>query len=48
MYLRPAPAAPQAPASEVPAFLGSLLCAAVTLGLFLAPQWLWDLVSHVN
>jgi NADH-quinone oxidoreductase subunit N len=48
MYLRPAPAAPQAPISEFPAFLGSLLCAAVTLALFLAPQWLWDLVSHVN
>ena len=48
MYLRPAPAAPQAPTSEFPAFLASLLCAGVTLALFLAPQWLWDLVSQVN
>jgi NADH-quinone oxidoreductase subunit N len=48
MYLRPAPAAPQAASSEFPAFLGSLLCAGVTLALFLAPQWLWDLVAQVN
>jgi NADH-quinone oxidoreductase subunit N len=48
MYLRPAPVAPQATTSDFPAFLGSLLCAGVTVALFLAPQWLWDLVSRVN
>ncbi len=48
MYLRPAPAAPQAAAADFPAFLGSLLCAGVTVALFLAPQWLWDLVSQVR
>jgi NADH-quinone oxidoreductase subunit N len=48
MYLRPAPVAPQATTSDFPAFLGSVLCAGVTVAWFLAPQWLWDLVSQVN
>lgn len=48
MYLRPAPTALQATTSDFPAFLGSVLCAGVTIALFLAPQWLWDLVSQVN
>jgi len=47
MYLQPAGAAPQDKASEIPAFVGSLICAAVTLALFCAPQWLWDLVSRI-
>jgi NADH-quinone oxidoreductase subunit N len=48
MYLRPAPTTPQRSTADFPAFLASLLCAGVTVALFLAPQWLWDLVSHVH
>jgi NADH-quinone oxidoreductase subunit N len=48
MYLRPAAVEPQDKESEIPAFVGGLICAAATLALFVAPQWLWDLVSRIT
>lgn len=47
MYLRPASAEPPVPSADLPARVGGLLCAAATLALFVAPQWLWDLVSRI-
>lgn len=47
MYLRPAGAEPPAQPADLPALAGSLVCAAATLALFAAPQWLWDLVSQI-
>lgn len=47
MYLQPAGVEPEDKASEIPAFVGGLICAAATLALFWAPQWLWDLVSRI-
>jgi len=47
MYLRPAGGEPPVPSTDLLALVGGLLCAAVTLALFFAPQWLWDLVSQI-
>jgi len=47
MYLRPASGEPPVPSADLSALVGGLLCAAVTLALFFAPQWLWDLVSQI-
>ncbi len=45
MYLRPAPSVPPVSGSDFPAFLASVVCVSLTLALFIAPQWLWDVVS---
>jgi NADH-quinone oxidoreductase subunit N len=47
MYLRPA-TAPIAKPAELPALVGSLLCAAGTLAIFFAPQWLWHVVAGIS
>lgn len=46
MYLRQAPGVPPVSGSDFPAFLASVVCVSLTLALFIAPQWLWDVVSH--
>jgi len=48
LYLRPAPAVSTASGADFPAFLAGVLCVGVTLALFIAPQWLWDVVAHVS
>jgi NADH-quinone oxidoreductase subunit N len=46
MYLQ-APKAAGRP-MESPAFIGGLLCAAATIGLFVAPDWLWQAASRAG
>jgi NADH-quinone oxidoreductase subunit N len=46
MYLQ-APVRAEARRVEVPAFLAVVLCAGVTVGLFVAPQWLWRTIERI-
>lgn len=46
MYLQPAKAA--ARPLESPAFVGGILCAAATIALFVAPDWLWQTVVRIG
>jgi NADH-quinone oxidoreductase subunit N len=46
MYLRDAPER-EPGQSEAPALIAVVTCAIATLGLFVAPGWLWDLVQRV-
>lgn len=48
MYLRPEPESPRIAKPELPALMGSLICAAATIALFVYPQWLWELVSRIS
>ena len=47
LYLRPA-GQPVTISTEGPALIGSLICAVVTLTLFLCPQWLWQVVVRME
>ncbi len=47
MYLD-TPAKPVDRSQEVPAFVGVVLCATVTLGLFAVPHWLWQWLVHIS
>lgn len=42
MYLQPAAASTAVPRDNLPAWVAGTLCAVATLGLFLAPQTVWD------
>ncbi|MGC1276396.1 MAG: NADH-quinone oxidoreductase subunit N [Planctomycetaceae bacterium] len=47
MYLQPATeASPRA--IDPPAFVGAALCAAATIALFIAPDWLWHAVARIG
>lgn len=47
MYLQ-APKAGRVRPLESPAFLGGLICAAATIALFVAPDWLWQTVVRIG
>ena len=47
MYLRDPVTTPSEAAPQPPALVAVAVCAVATLGLFIAPGWLWDLVQRV-
>jgi len=47
MYLQ-APKAGKIRPLEAPAFVGGLICAAMTIALFVAPDWLWQTVVRIG
>jgi NADH-quinone oxidoreductase subunit N len=46
MYLH-APRVEGRRTADVPAFIAVSLCAAVTVGLFVMPQWIWQAIQRV-
>ena len=47
MYLQPA-VRPIERRVETPAFVGTVLCAAAVIGVFVAPEWLWKVIERIS
>lgn len=49
MYLQPEPAGThESEGTEWPALVGMVLCVIATVGLFVSPEWLWNVIERVS